>query len=632
MPSIHQLPPSVVNKIAAGEVVERPASVVKELLENAVDAQPRRIDLSVAKGGLDWIRVADDGTGIDPDELELAVTSHATSKIQDADDLFHVGTLGFRGEALASIAEISHLTLRSRRQGNEHGAELRVRCGQRDPYEPAACPVGTVVEIRNLFASTPVRRRFLRTPQTEMGHVSEAFARIALAWPTIHFTLRHNDRLLHDLPPASDRQQRIAAFFGQELVEQLLPVDSMDEAIRLSGFVAKPVQNRATTRMQYFFLNGRHFRDRGLQHALGEAYRGLLMTGRQPIAFLWFDMPPEDVDVNVHPTKTEVRFQDSGRHYAQLLGTLRKLFLSADLNATARIPSQAANSSGLAEAASTENNQQALAAWAKGQLSLPASSDPAKHVAHYPGTSGEAAVPSWSGGSGNAHTDPLELREFTAPASAIHEPTVPATSPPAARPMSEPGDALGGRGALQMHNRYLVCENDSGIEIIDQHALHERILYEQLRLRIETEQLDVQRLLVPLSLDVTAEEYAAVERAGSRLREVGLEVEGFGGTSLLLRGYPAILDRADPAKLLRDVIDFLATRGRSPDASEIIDHILHLMACKAAVKAGDPLEDEEIAALLEQRHANRYTHHCPHGRPTSLVFTREALDRQFGRT
>ncbi len=329
---IRQLSPSLINKIAAGEVIERPASVVKELMENAIDAAATRIDVSVRQGGLEMVRVVDNGGGIPAEELRLALASHATSKLVEADDLFRVGTLGFRGEALASIAEVSRLVLRSRTPESQSGGEIEATGGATGPAAPCGCPVGTAVEVHNLFFNTPVRRKFLRTTSTEFGHVSEAFTRIALAAPHVHFTLRHNDKPIFDLAAGDGWLDRIGLFFGRELAENLIWVESVEDDVAISGYAAHPSQSRSHNRMQYFFLNGRHIRDRALQHALGEAYRGLMMVGRQPIAFLTMTMPPELVDVNVHPTKLEVRFQDSGRLYSQLLATLRGKFLTTDLN------------------------------------------------------------------------------------------------------------------------------------------------------------------------------------------------------------------------------------------------------------------------------------------------------------
>ena len=382
--SIHLLSPSLVNKIAAGEVIERPASVVKELMENAVDAGATRIDVSVNQGGLETVRVVDNGGGIPAEELPLALASHATSKLAEADDLFRIGTLGFRGEALASIAEVSRLLLRSRTPENPSGAEIEVTGGVSREVAPCGGPVGTSVEVHNLFFNTPVRRKFLRTTATEFGHVSEAFTRIALAAPHVHFTLRHNDKPVFELAANNGWLERIALFFGRELAESLMWVESVDGPVSLSGYAAHPSQSRSHNRMQYFFLNGRSIRDRALQHALGEAYRGLLMTGRCPIAFLTMQMPPELVDVNVHPTKLEVRFQDSGRLYSQLLATLRGKFLTTDLNTRIQPPAgspaggaaadvgdadDASDPTGGHDEARAAQMRQQLVDWAKGKVS-----------------------------------------------------------------------------------------------------------------------------------------------------------------------------------------------------------------------------------------------------------------------
>ncbi|MEO8495625.1 MAG: DNA mismatch repair endonuclease MutL, partial [Planctomycetota bacterium] len=379
MPDITQLPTSVINKIAAGEVIERPASVVKELLENSVDAGATRIDVSIEKGGSELIRIADNGCGISAEQLKLAVASHATSKIRDADDLFHVRSLGFRGEALASISEVSHFLMRSRTQAAAVGAEMAVTAGTLGEIAPCGCPIGTSIEVRNLFCSTPVRRKFLRTPQTEMGHISEAFTRIALAHPAIHFTLQHNDRTLYDLPADDNWRERITTFFGREIGDALIWVDNRDEesSVRLSGYGTNPSHSRSNNRMQYLFLNQRFIRDRSLQHALGEAYRGLLMTGRFPIAFLRLDMPAEMVDVNVHPTKLEVRFQDGGRVYSQLLGTLRSKFLSSDLTAKESLAAEKTSDKEPAvDPARAEQLRREMTDWAKGVVSGEGSGQP----------------------------------------------------------------------------------------------------------------------------------------------------------------------------------------------------------------------------------------------------------------
>lgn len=699
MPTIRQLPQSVINKIAAGEVIERPASVVKELLENSVDAGATRVDVSLEQGGLELIRIADNGCGIEPEQLSLAVASHATSKIQDADDLFRVKTLGFRGEALASIAEISQLRIRSRTAAATAGAELEVYGGQASEIAPCGCPVGTIMEVRNLFFNTPVRRKFMRSSPTEFGHCSETFTRLALAYPTVHFTLRHNERVVYDLPPTEGWRDRITTFFGAELGNDLIWVESAEDVAKVSGYVAAPTHNRANNRLQYLFLNGRFIRDRSLQHALSEAYRGLLLTGRYPIAFLRLELQPDAVDVNVHPTKMEVRFEDSGRIYSQLLGALRSKFLSTDL--TAKVAAPTADETGL-DRETLDRHRREVADWARGSGPSSASTTPASSNATS-GTSTElpsapAAYPSGTSASGDrtsvgmpaessfdlqstpearqarfsfqpqpawrpvAEFRPFGERSAIPPlesattadrvplsANAAYPTDVatdaaaltanPATLPSAATSAEPSLDARspktterGSSRGLQVHNRYIVTETEAGLEVIDQHALHERILYEQIRERVLAGRLEKQRLLVPEPVRLTAPEIAAVLDSQETLRQLGIEVEPFGGDTVLVSSYPAMLSGLGPQAILRQAIELLMGQGKGPDRRDLLDELLHMISCKAAVKAGDRLAAGEIDALLEQRHMFRDTHHCPHGRPTALVFTREELDRRFLRT
>jgi len=625
MPHIHQLSPSVVNKIAAGEVIERPASVLKELLENSVDAGATRIDVTLEKGGSDVIRVADNGYGIAAEELTLAVASHATSKIRSADDLFSVTTLGFRGEALASIAEVSRVALRSRTAEAVSGAELEVVGGAASPVVPIGCPVGTTIEVRNLFFNTPVRHKFMRSPQTEMGHSIEAMTRLALAHPHVHFTLAHNGRMVHDLSPVLSMRGRIAAFFGDELADDLIEIHSTNEGVTLSGFVANPMHSRATGRMQYLFLNGRAIRDRALQHALGEAYRGLLLTGRQPICFLRLEMPAESVDVNVHPTKQEVRFQDSGRLYSLLLGTLRTKFLTTDLQARGATSGAIGASHHDVDGASSGTSE--LVNWAKEQLGRQAAEQSAT-------TFGPARLD--AGVTPFRPHEPLRLHQLDESARRPFDIGRGGEGDlgdrDRGRGRGRPGSLDGGlQNALQVHDRYLVVETDAGIEVIDQHALHERILYEQIREKVLAGALESQKLLVPEPVDLTATEAAAALEHADVLAQLGVEVQPFGGETVLVSSYPAMLANLSPAEVLRELVEKLLAGGRQPEARDLIDELLHMIACKAAVKFGDRLSPEEVDALLSQRHLAQDQHHCPHGRPTALVFTREDLDRQFKR-
>lgn len=641
MPDITQLPTSVINKIAAGEVIERPASVIKELLENSVDAGATRIDVSIEKGGSELIRIADDGCGINPDQMKLAVASHATSKIRDADDLFHVRSLGFRGEALASISEISHFLMRSRTHDSSAGSEMSVTAGTIGEIAPCGCPVGTSIEVRNLFCSTPVRRKFLRTTQTEMGHISEAFTRIALAHPAIHFTLKHNDRTLFDLPADDNWRERITTFFGQEIGDAMIWVDNRDEetSVRLSGYVANPSHSRSNNRMQYLFLNQRFIRDRSLQHALGEAYRGLLMTGRFPIAFLRLDMPAEMVDVNVHPTKLEVRFQDGGRVYSQLLGTLRSKFLTSDLTAKESLAADKKNDKEPAvDPSHAQQLRREMTDWAKGigsdqrsavsgqpekeaaaQQNIPLSYDRALgRLPEFQPFGGRRLEPP----SLPPLRDDSEVRPESTEAPA-------ASSSPAPHPMvpREDRSSIG----LQLHNRYIVTENETGMVVIDQHALHERVLYEQIREKVLSGKVESQRLLVPEPVALTAGEAGAALEVKETLAEIGIEIEAFGGDTVVISAYPAMLANISPAEVLRQVVDVLLGGEKKPDRRDVLDELLHMISCKAAIKAGDRLSVEEVDALLEQRHLFHDTHHCPHGRPTALVFTREELDKRFKR-
>jgi DNA mismatch repair protein MutL len=612
--------------------------VEKELLENAVDAGATRIDIAVEQGGSELIRIVDNGCGIASEQLPLAIASHATSKIRDADDLFNVGTMGFRGEALASIAEVSQLTIRSRPVDCDAAAQLDVDGGKISPVAPCGAPIGTTIEVRRLFFNTPVRRKFMRSTQAEMAHISEAVTRIALAWPERHFTLRHNERLVFDLPPVANWRDRIAKLFGEEVASGLIGIASRDQDATLEGFVANPNLSRANNRMQYLLLNRRYIRDRSLQHALTEAYRGLLMVGRYPIAFLRLDLPTETVDVNVHPTKLEVRFQDSGRLYSQLLGTIRKKFLASDLTPRVQTASSAMAMAGVADASFNDaqtahdsdvaaRHRAELVAWAQGALAAPAENDPqAKLELRYdshPPLALNRLDPGW--------TERVAQSHIHSPTSAAHVNDYTFTAPPPQLQSPVVSRQTTAAQAIQLHNRYLITESADGMVVIDQHALHERILYEQLREKVSAGQLETQKLLVPDPVSLTPAEAAAALDAKESLAKIGIEVEPFGGDTILVSAYPAMLANMGPAEMLRQVVDELMAGEKTLQKRDLLDELLHMIACKAAIKAGDRLTPEEITALLEQRHHCEDSHHCPHGRPTALVFTRDELDKRFKR-
>ena len=664
MPIIRQLPVSLVNKIAAGEVIERPASVVKEMLENSIDAGSDLIEVMVSGGGIDLLRISDNGCGIEPEQLELALAPHATSKLADSEDLFDVRTLGFRGEALASIAEISHMTLRSRVASSDGGYELRAQGSDREPIKPCAMNVGTTIEVRHLFFNTPVRRKFMKTPSTEMGHVVEAFTRIALAFPNVHMKLSSNDRVQYDLPPTNRWSERIRAFFGDEIADALISVEHEDEKVKVRGYVADPSVSRSNNRMQYLFLNGRYIRDRALQHALSEAYRGLLMVGRLPICFLQMQIDPKTVDVNVHPTKVEVRFEDSGAIYSRLLHTIRHRFLTSNLVAKApqtadpTPPGNMQQAPSLAARTPEAESNTSRMDWARSQQNVPTfqpfpnagfspeayrSGNPFPGSRPFPGgpfqggptPGGEFPGREFPGGefsggefSGRAPASSPESAQSTA---SLENRSPEGSS--ASLPIESHREWVGSTPAVgfQIHNRYLITQDEAGMVIIDQHALHERILFEQIKTKVLSRSLDRQRMLMPATVQLTSSEAAMAIESKAMLAEIGFEIESFGGDTVLLSAYPSILSKRAPEEMLRTVLEALMSGGKKVNAQDVLDELMNMMACKAAIKAGDRLSDPEISALLEQRHLYHDTHHCPHGRPTALFFSKEQLDKMFKR-
>jgi DNA mismatch repair protein MutL len=581
---------SVVNRIAAGEVVERPASVVKELLENALDAGPTRVDVALEQGGVALVRIVDDGGGIEAEDLTLAVAPHATSKLRVAEDLERIGTLGFRGEALASIGEVSRLVIRSRTPTGS-GATITVDGGRVGEVAPDGCARGTTVEVHQLFGNVPARRAFLRAPQTEWSHAADAFVRTALAHPGVAFSLAHNGRRVHDLPAAESWRGRIADLFGASLGDRLIEVEADDGEIALHGFVGRPEDDMASTRLQHLFVAGRPFRDRSILHAVQEAYRGLLLSGRQPIVFLSFDLPPEAVDVNVHPSKMEVRFREPARLYRLVLSALRSRFLAGNVTTRLEPPRTAATA-------------------ADGFPEFVAFAAPA------PGTA-------WPRG-----------HDAGAPALPFGQPRPETPSPAWERDAMPPATSgTGNELAVQMHDRYIVVETAEGIEVIDQHALHERVLYERLKASVEAGGLEVQPLLVPEKLDLAPADLELVGEHAPTLAAAGMRIEPFGGSTVIVTSKPALAGDAPAAEIVREVLDRLAaTAAGGGGRSVLVDEVLHGLACRAAIKAGNRLSQAEVDALVRDRRLVRESHHCPHGRPTSLTLSRQDLDRQFRRT
>ncbi|MBE3096844.1 MAG: DNA mismatch repair endonuclease MutL [Planctomycetes bacterium] len=628
MAPIQILPEQLVNQIAAGEVIERPASVVKELLENAVDAQASRISIELQDAGKKLIRVSDDGTGMPAAEAPLALASHATSKISSAQDLEGITSLGFRGEALASIASVADVRLVTRTADALEAIEVAVSAGKAEPPRPTSGPVGTAIEVRNLFRYVPARRKFLKTDATEMGHITEQVTRVALAYPAVHLSVTHNGRSVYELPPTDSVRERLAVFFGEDLAQGLLEVASNEPAGRLWGLIGPPHLARATAATQYLFINGRYVRDRGLAHALREAYRGLLEGGRQPVAFLFLTVPPDRVDVNVHPTKIEVRLRDGHLLYGQVLAAVRGRLLgpgitphvapmpSAPGEYAGGTPGAGAGPAAPADASTEDAGQretrirEAVADFmhspqAAAQGRLPLAGQTHETAGGGPHPAAPTAPPVYSPGAkdeGGAPTAPL-----------------PAAEPPA--PLR----------AVQLHNTYLVAETPDGILIVDQHALHERILFEDIMARLASGPLESQRLLLPVTLSVTDREMAAVEEHQEALGRLGIEAAALGPRSVGIHAFPTVLERADPAGVLRDFLAWVMAVDAPPSLRQVLEKLAHVAACRAAVKAGDPLKREEIEALLSRRAAGDLAATCPHGRPTALVLSKSDLEKQFGR-
>jgi DNA mismatch repair protein MutL len=632
MTRIRPLPTTLIQQIAAGEVVERPASVVKELLENAIDAGSTRIDVDVFQGGITGIQVVDNGCGIHPGDLPLAFASHATSKLATTEDLFRIGTLGFRGEALASIGSIAQVKLQSRQAEQATGAEITCEGGQLSPIAPWNGAPGTRIEVRHLFYNTPARRKFLKAVSTEMGHVSEAFSRLLLAHLGLHGTLRHNGRLVYEVSQAMGLLDRIGLFFGVELANSLYMVQAKQEAATLGGYIGDPSCDRGNSQLQYLFLNGRWVRDRGLFQAVQEAYRGLLLAGRYAVAFLFLELPPDHVDVNVHPTKAEVRFRDKDAVYQFVQRTVRERLQAADLTARMQLqtrkeyqPDSAGKTAALVVSDKLPSQPAGEArppsAAAQGMRSAARSTMPPAEPTSLQSLAGSAAEHPPSSAA-----MPAEMFQPQ------HSGTGSLSGGPSESTEATRQDKHHVRNAIQVLDCYLVVEvPPDEVWFIDQHALHEAILFEQWQERVRAGVLEIQRLLIPERIDLPALQAARVLEHRAELSELGLAVEDFGGGTVLLTGYPVLHRKGLPKAVLLAVVDYLVTQERPPSREQLLQDLLSVMACHAAVRAGDRLSAEEITALVSRRDLAENAHHCPHGRPTTFRLSRHELDRKFRR-
>jgi DNA mismatch repair protein MutL len=606
MSRIRSLPPELVNQIAAGEVIERPASVVKELVENSLDAGAMRIEIDVEQGGARLIRVRDDGGGIEPDDLPLAVSAHATSKIASFDDLERVGTLGFRGEALPSIASVSRFALTSRAAGESAAWRIEVDGGKPRAPAPAQHPQGTQVEVRDLFYNLPARRKFLRAERTEFGHIDELVKSIALARTGAEFRLSHNGRPVRLLKPvrdADDHGRRVADVLGEEFLASSLRVEHEAAGLRLHGWVGLPTASRAQADQQYFHVNGRLVRDRLVAHAVRQAYADVLYHGRHSAFVLFLELDPALVDVNVHPAKHEVRFREGRLVHDFLYRTLDEALGGA--RAGARPPAAAAAPSpAVAAAWPASAPAPAYAAYRQQGLGLGVR----EPLAEYAALLGEPA----------AIARPLAAVEAAARSGA------------ASANDREAGDVPPlGFALAQLHGIYVLAENAHGLVLVDMHAAHERITYEKLKAAQDGEGIRSQLLLVPLTLAVSEREAAVVEEHGERFAALGFEVVRSGPQSVSVRRIPALLDGADVAQLVRDVVADLAVHGESRRVEESTNELLATMACHGSVRANRRLGLAEMNALLREMEATERSGQCNHGRPTWVQLAIPELDRLF---
>jgi DNA mismatch repair protein MutL len=597
--AIRVLPETVINRIAAGEVVERPASVVKELVENSIDAGARQIDVVVRDGGRTFVSVADDGSGMAPDELALAVERHATSKLP-GDDLTHIGTLGFRGEALPSIGAVSRLTLTSRRRDADAAWTLTVEGGRKGSAKPAAQPPGTRIEVRDLFFATPARLKFLKVERTEFGHVLETLQRLAMAHPEIGFSLSDGARRALNLAAEpgdlfASRLGRLAAIMGRDFAENALLVEAEREGIRLSGHVGLPTLNRSTAAMQFLFVNGRPVRDKLFFGAVRGAYRDFLASDRHPLVALFLEVPPEAVDVNVHPAKTEVRFRDSGLVRGLIVGALKHALADAGHRASTTVATAALGATRLGGAGS------AGPAYAYRPAPLP--------------------------------------RGLAERAAAYHAPLPDLHTPPAGRPAGEsdgladpPADAYPlGVARAQVHATYIVAQTMDGIVIVDQHAAHERLTHERLNAALAKGGVARQGLLLPEVVELDEAAAGRLIARADELAELGLVVEGFGPGAVVVRETPALLGEMDIQGLIRDLAAELAEMEETLALRDRLADVCATMACHGSIRAGRPLNAAEMNALLREMERTPHSGQCSHGRPTYVELKISDIERLFGR-
>ncbi len=602
--TIRLLPEATVNRIAAGEVVERPSSVVKELVENAIDSGASRIDVAVADGGRSLISVTDDGRGMGPEDLSLAIERHATSKLPD-DDLLHVAYLGFRGEALPSIGSVSRLSITSRTQDADEAWSIQVDGGDKSGPAPASHPPGTRVQVRDLFYATPARLKFLKTTRTEFGQILDTVRRQAMMHPEIAFTVKDGDRTALRLDAAQGdlfeaRLQRLGAIIGRDFTENAVPVTAEREGARLTGYAGLPTFNRGSAQAQYLFVNGRPVRDKLFLGAIRGAYADFLARDRHPVVVLFLDVPAETVDVNVHPAKAEVRFRDAGMVRGLIVGALRHALSEAGHRASTTVSSAAL-----------------------GSLRPETGMTPS-----FPFAPSSPRMPAGLAESAAAYHAPVETYTGRVPSAGMAPSAPPAVADPAPEQLA---DYPLGVARAQLHATYVVAQTEDGIVIVDQHAAHERLVYERMKEALASDGIKRQILLLPEVVDLEESAVARLTARGEELKALGLVLEGFGPGAVVVREVPAMLGETDAAGLVRDLADDLAELDETLSLTDRLEHVCGTMACHGSVRAGRRLNGEEMNALLRQMEATPHSGQCNHGRPTYVELKLADIERLFGR-
>lgn len=591
MARIRVLPEGLTNKIAAGEVVERPASVVKELVENAIDAESRRIAIEIQGSGCRTIRVVDDGFGMEEDDVILALERHATSKIEKDEDLAAIQTLGFRGEALPSLAAVSKFELTSRTRASTAGTQIFVSGGVVKKVSQCGCPPGTQVWVRDLFFNQPARRKFLKTEKTEFGHVIDILTRLALSRPEVHFSLRLRTRQVHDWPGAVNLQQRLAQVFSKGFSQSWLPLSQQQGSVRIEGYLSPPELHRSSSRMLFLYVNGRAVRDQLLRIAILEAYRTLLPKGQFPLGVLLLELPAQQVDVNVHPTKAEVRFQDPRGLAKKVTSAVRTALSGMERRRWTR--------------------PLAAKGWQRA-VGIPIQ----KELKQVPLENMTVAEP--------RHSSYAALDFLSAEA--------PASKDLAGEKEEEPRGIFGALTVIgQLHHSYILCEAEDGLILIDQHAAHERVFFEIFRREAMGGELPSQILMVPETIEVTGEEAAWLEDSLPMFSRLGFGLEPFGTNTFVVRAVPAVALRQEVQRLLLELVASGCEGARSLGAEALLENLLQSMACRVAIKAGQKMGKDEMVALLQQLDGLDLSSTCPHGRPLWWKLTLEELERMFGR-